>query len=247
MDSSPSSAGPALAADVAHVRSLVSASTGRLLERTATVGDPDWPGPSRLPGWSRAHVATHLARQADALGRLSEGALTGRPQAMYASPEQRDADIEAGADRPGAELQLDLKAADVALAKAMDALAAAGGWDRVVELRGGDQVPARVLPLARLSEVVLHHVDLDVGFDAADVDEATAELLLPWCAFRLRRRADFPRLQLLLPSGAEVSVGSLGEPARITGQTAQLLGWLTGRSDGQGLTGATGTNLPPFG
>ena len=47
--------------------------------------------PSLLPGWSRGHVVTHLARNADGLCRLLHGAETDQPKYMYASRE-RDVD-----------------------------------------------------------------------------------------------------------------------------------------------------------
>ena len=55
------------------------------------------------------------------------------------------------------------------LSQAFDELEA-DAWDAVVELRGGLKVPARLLPLARLLEVVIHHVDLDIGYEIADIE-----------------------------------------------------------------------------
>ena len=86
----------------------------------------------------------------------------------------------------------------------------------MVELRGGLQVPARLLPLARLLEVVMHHVDLDVGFEIADIDEATAAWLLEWSAFRLRKRDEFPRLDLPR-TRSRITVGSSGRPIAVRG------------------------------
>ena len=81
---------------LAAVRALVTASTQRLLGDTIGVDDDAWRSPSRLPRWSRGHVATHLARQADALGRLVDWARTGVRQEMYASPQVREDEIESG-------------------------------------------------------------------------------------------------------------------------------------------------------
>jgi hypothetical protein len=91
---------------LAAVRALVTASTQRLLGDTIGVDQEDWSGPSRLPRWSRGHVATHLARQADGLARLVEWARTGHRQEMYASLQAREDEIEAGAGRTGLELQV---------------------------------------------------------------------------------------------------------------------------------------------
>ena len=94
--------------------------------------------------------------------------------------------------------------------------------------------------------MVIHHVDLDVGYEITDIDTQTVEWLLEWCAFRLRDRDDFPKLQLTSDSGSTITVGSSGEPAAVTGSSANLLGWLTSRTDASGLTGAGGLQLPAF-
>ena len=228
------------------LRTLLAVSTQRLLGDTIAVTDEDWRGPSRLPGWSRGHVATHLARQADALRRVTEGARTGERQAMYASSEQRDAEIAAGADRSGLDLQIDLDTTAGHLGDAFDTLEELDAWDTEVELHGGLRCPARLLPLARLLEVVLHHVDLDVGLDMGDVDPATAEWLLEWCCFRLRHRDEFPQLRLVTDTGFTSNVGSSGASRTVSGSSAALLGWLTGRTGPETVEGTEALLLPAF-
>jgi maleylpyruvate isomerase len=232
------------AEELDRLRGLVTTATQRLLGDTIAVSDEDWNAPSRLPEWTRGHVATHLARQADGLTRLAEWARTGVRQEMYASPEQRTSEIEDGAGRTGLELQIDLDTAAGRLTEAFDALEAAAAWDSVVELRGGLQVPARLLPLARLLEVVIHHVDLDVGYEVGDIDGPTAEWLLEWCAFRLRHRDEFPKLELVSESGFTIAVGSAGQPITIRGTSANLLGWLMNRTDRSTVRGDEGLQLP---
>jgi maleylpyruvate isomerase len=225
---------------------LVASATQRLLGDTITVADDQWRAPSRLPGWSRGHVATHLARQADALARVIGGARAGTPVPMYDTPEQRDAEIAAGAARSGLELQIDLDTSAGALSELFEAVAQEKTWDQVVELRHGTRAPVRLLPLARMAEVVLHHVDLDVGIDVDDIDEPTAAWLLEWLALRLSSRRDFPKLRLLSDSGESRMVGTEGDVVEVRGGSAQLLGWLSGRSGGDTLQGADGITLPPF-
>ena len=108
------------------------------------------------------------------------------------------------------------------------------------------KVPARLLPLARLLEVVIHHIDLDIGYEITDIDTQTAEWLLEWCAFRLKERDGFPRLQLTSDTGFTTTVGSSGEPTAVSGASTQLLGWVTGRTDAAALTGAGGIQLPAY-
>jgi len=227
------------------LRGLVHAATQRLLGDTIAVGDEDWRAPSRLPGWSRGHVATHIARQADGMVRLTEWARSGQRQDMYASAEQREADINAGAGRTGLELQIDLDTSAGRLDQAFDKLDDAA-WDTIVELRSGTKVPARMLPLSRLLEVVIHHVDLDLGYTVDRIENTTAEWLLEWCAFRVREREEFPRLDLSAESGFSISLGSAGEPIAVSGTSANLLGWVMGRVDDSAVHGGQGLQRPPF-
>jgi maleylpyruvate isomerase len=228
------------------LRELVRTATQRLLGDTILVTEQQWRAPSRLPDWTRGHVATHIARHADALCRLTQWARTGDRHDMYPSPEHRSHEIEAGAGRSGLELQIDLDSSAGRLSSAFEELDAANAWDAVVEMRGGLQVPARLLPLSRLLEVVIHHVDLDIGYEITDIDNQTAEWLLEWCAFRLRNREDFPKLQLTSDSGVTTAVGSLGEPIVVSGSSANLIGWLLGRTDAYAISGGDALRLPPF-
>jgi maleylpyruvate isomerase len=236
--------GSAAAEQLDNVRGLVRQATQRLLGDTIAVSDDDWRGPSRLPDWSRGHVASHLARHADGMCRLVEWARTGERQDMYASAEQRRSDIEEGAGRSGLDLQIDLDTSAGRLAGAFESLDAADRWDAVVELRDGTRVPARLLPLSRLLEVIIHHVDLDIGYEVSDIDEQTAEWLLEWCAFRFRSKEEFPKVTLTSESGFTVTVGKVGEGRSVTGSSANLLGWLMNRIDASAVTGADDLTLP---
>ena len=64
--------------------------------QSARLTDTQIDGPSALPGWNRATLLTHLARNADALGNLLTWARTGVETPMYADPSSRAADIDAG-------------------------------------------------------------------------------------------------------------------------------------------------------
>jgi maleylpyruvate isomerase len=234
------------ATQLGTLRQLVRTATQRLLGDTISVSDDEWRAPSRLPDWTRGHVATHIARHADAICRLTEWARTGDRQDMYASPEHRASDIEAGSGRSGLDLQIDLDTSAGNLSSAFEELDAADAWDAVVEMRGGVRVPARLLPLARLLEVTIHHVDLDIGYEINDIDGQTAEWLLEWCSFRLGSREEFPKVQVTSDSGFTMAIGSFGEPVAVSGSSADLLGWLMGRTDASTVKGSDGLQLPPF-
>jgi maleylpyruvate isomerase len=134
-----------------------------LLTRMA---DAAFTAPSLLPGWSRAHVLTHLARNADAMINLLEWARTGVPTPAYSSAEQRDRDIEAGAAREPAAIREDVLASSDRLAVAVRGMPEAAWSVRV----GGAQhaVPASDVPWMRAREIWVHTVDLDVGASLAD-------------------------------------------------------------------------------
>lgn len=110
--------------DLARVRDWVRDGTTLFETTVAAVGDDELRAASTLPGWTRAHVVAHVARNADALVNLLTWARTGVPTPMYASPRQRAADIEAGARAEPARLRADLAAAHARLAAALDALPA---------------------------------------------------------------------------------------------------------------------------
>ncbi len=118
-------------------------------------------------------------------------------------------------------------------------------WDAVVEMRGAS-IPARLLPLARLLEVAIHHVDLDIGYEITDIDDQTVEWLLEWSSFRLGSREDCPKLQLTSDSGFSTTMGNVGDPVAVSGSSAQLLGWLMGRTDASTISGAEDLRLPAF-
>src|SRR5262245_17051281 len=87
----------------------IDAGTQRLTAAVAECDEAALRAPSALPGWSRGHVATHVARNAEAFVNLIMQAADGKPRPMYASVTARNEGIEAGADRPGPELVTDLR------------------------------------------------------------------------------------------------------------------------------------------
>src|SRR3954468_423604 len=103
---------PASPTGEVHAALLVlRASTGDLLAALASTrwSDADVAAPTLLPDWTRGHVLTHLARNADGIGRTLGGALRGEvvPRSPD-GPAGRDADIELGAKRPATELIADV-------------------------------------------------------------------------------------------------------------------------------------------
>lgn len=217
--------------------------TARLLTVAGTLDDAALAEPSRLPGWTRGHLLSHLARNADALLNV----LSGRP--MYASAEARGADIEAGAGLPAATLAEEVRLSAARLATALSEVA---DWEAVVELRDGVTDRAGRLPFRRLVEVELHQVDLGAGRELEDLSAEFTAAENAFLAERFTGHPDVPPL-LLRPdgSGALTSGRAAGpgeEPLTVSGTPADLLGWLAGRRapDGLKTDGGALPALPPL-
>ena len=210
-----------------HETSLLVSTAARLDDETITVG-------SLCDGWTRAHVLSHIARNADALGNLVGWAVTGTPRAMYDSPDSRDADIAAGATRGAEEIFTDLNDSAARFASAAASLEGAPEMAEV-EMRGGRMVRGAQLPTLRLMEVVFHHVDLDAGYTFADADPGFVKRAITIAVERFRARGQVPSITLL---GEEDETWALGDGAQqISGTNAALLLWLA-RGQRDALTSA---------
>jgi maleylpyruvate isomerase len=222
----------------------VDRATDRLLDTVSALAGDDASLPSLLPGWTRGHVLTHLARNADAQVNLLTWARTGTPLPAYASNAAREADIEAGADRPLDELLADLRASAGRWDEAVAAMPAQA-WTAVVQLRGGAEVPAAVLPWERLREVEVHHADLAAAYRTEDWPAAFTQRLLHEAAASLGARPQAPALVLRVTDlGREVKVGDPAGAVCVSGPACTLAAWLTGRRDGAGLTVSPDQPLP---
>ena len=143
----------------------------RLCERVIdSLEDEQYAEPSALDGWSRAHLVAHLAANAEALRNLSHWAATGEETPMYSSPEQRNADIEAGAARPPSVLRTWFHEEAGALAADLSRLTDEQ-WQSMVRTAQGREVAATQIPWLRAREVMVHAVDLDTGVTFADLPE----------------------------------------------------------------------------
>ncbi|MGW7379797.1 maleylpyruvate isomerase family mycothiol-dependent enzyme [Streptomyces sp. NPDC054794] len=226
-----------------HARDLASVrdATERLLTAVTKMDNASVAEPSRLPGWTRGHVLAHLARNADALVNV----LQGRP--MYASAQARDADIERDAPRP-----LDVQLADLRETAAgfQETGAAPADWSRTVELRNGVTDSASRVPFRRWVEVDLHHVDLGIGYELEDLPAEFVEREIGFLTERFGGHEAVPSISLTSEDGRIWTTGGGAEvdPVAVEGPAAELLGWLSGRRDGSGLTvkGGALPALPPL-
>ncbi|MBB4961442.1 maleylpyruvate isomerase family mycothiol-dependent enzyme [Micromonospora polyrhachis] len=232
-----------MTADPLLLMGEVDLATERLLQSAASLDEAGLAGPSLLPGWTRGHVLAHLARQADAMINLLTAARTGEDIPAYASPADREADIEAGAGRTLA-IHLDDLRESTARFAAVAAAMPVEAWAATVIARGGPRVAA-TLVWSRLREVEVHHVDLAAGYAPTDWPEACGHRLLHEVVTDLAGRSDVPPLVLTLDGAAhQLTIGEPDGAPTITGPVNELAGWLIGRSSGDGLTVTPAGPLP---
>lgn len=218
----------------------ITAATQALLATAARLDDAAVRAPSLLPGWTRGHVLTHVARNADGGTRLLTWARTGVESYEYPSLEARAAEIEDGAGRPAAALLDDVRHSAERFAEAF-ALMPDEAWERTVQWTTGARHPAARAADSRLTEVLIHHVDLDAGFTPRDWPADFTTRLLTSVTASFARREDGPDLHLrATDTGEEHGVGD----RLVTGPATYLLAWLLGRSDATALTGAAEITIP---
>jgi uncharacterized protein (TIGR03083 family) len=200
-----------------------------------------------LPGWTRAHVVAHLSANADAVGNLVYWAATGEPTPMYASSEQRGADIEAGSTRSGADLTAWFARSAAQLDAAMDALTAEQ-WQADVVTAQGRTVPASETPWMRSREVMVHAVDLGAGIGFADLP---VDFLDALCTDIAGKRSAGAGSAFAGPALVVVTtdadgcweIAGTGEPIGVHGTLAAVTSYLAGR-DASGAVTANGSPAP---
>ncbi|KHL16532.1 maleylpyruvate isomerase [Mumia flava] len=222
---------------------LVDSRTQALLTDLDALSADDLRAPCLLPGWTRAHLVTHLARNADALVNLFTWANTGVETRMYPSREQRDADIEAGAARSTDELLDDLTESSVRWIVTARSLPDEA-WSAVIE--GGahsTKYPATWIPMMRAGEVIIHHTDLGTGYVPDQWPAGWVGLALRDAATNLSDRAGEPIALRATDSGLGIGDGG---GRTVSGTQADLLAWVTGRATGPSLATVDG-DLPTLG
>jgi maleylpyruvate isomerase len=214
--------------DVARSEMVTRLQTARLalvehLQAMAAQGDDDPTVPSLLPGWTRGHVLTHIARNAEAFAHVLAGFDVGESRAAYPDGlDARNAAIEAGAGRPWPELVADV---DATAARYEEQLARQQRWEGHAVASSGALTAAIDVPHHRWRETLVHHADLgDAGFTAEDwppeyVREELRRMAMTWQARRPMGATDLPAEALAAPPHLR-------------------LAWLLGRAEIPGLPAA---------
>jgi len=239
--------------DPAPTLAQIDAATEHVLRTAARFTDADVRAPSLLPNWSRGHVLTHLARNADGGRNLLIWARTGVVTPEYPSMAARAGQIEAGAARSAAELQADVRDSAARFAEEYRRMPPEA-WTRPVRWTGGKQRPAARAADSRLTEVLVHHVDLAADYTPADWPPDFVRDLLARVASAFNARDDAPAMRLH-PTDTSADtytstdhvIGPVSAPVpapTIHGTQASLLAWLMGRHNGADLTVHGAPELP---
>lgn len=216
---------------------LIARADQALVRTVDALSDHEYAEPSQLPGWTRGHVVAHLALNAEGLAGVLHGAHIGRPQPMYATPEARDADIAELATAEPTELRERFLAATARFGEALEAMSESD-WDgRFERTPGGPDFALGNVVLMRLREVEIHHADLDAGYSAEDWPQDFRTILLESMTKR-----PYPAPFSVRPTDLDGTwhYGEGGGGPIVSGTSAALGWWLTGRGAGEGLTSDAG-------
>lgn len=220
-----------------HLLELIRRADHSLVRTVDGLPEAAYAEPSLLPDWSRGHVVAHLALNAEGLSRVLTGAHVGEPATMYDSPEARDTDIDELAAAPVGDVRSRLLAATTSFQQAVEAMHEKD-WDaRFERTPGGPSFAVANVPLMRVREVEIHHADLGAGYSPADWSTEFAVLLLDSMT---KRPYPAPFITDATDLGRAWSYGDGGGGPRVTGASADLGWWLTGRGACEGLTCDTG-------
>ncbi len=189
--------------------------------------------PSLCTGWSRGHVLTHIARNADGIADTLAGALRGEIVNRYPDGwEARNAAIDAGAARPFAELATDVGDSAERLDRVLGAVGEAGGWELPTEAGH----PAEHWLTARWKEVEIHRVDLDAGYTPDRWPPALVREQFEPVIGRLAGRIEGAVRVTVTAAGSllpdfvgRVWTAGTGDPIEVTGPDWAVLAWLVGR------------------
>ena len=210
------------------------------------MGDDAFAAPSTLPDWTRAHVLTHVARNADAMVNLLDWARTGTPTPAYAA-----ASSATPTSRPGRSARLPRSGRRrrlVGQAGRRGAGHAGAGVDGAVTSPKGEPMPAAESCGGGRARSGSTPSTSTPGRPSPTCPARCSTSCSPTSRGPSRRRPDFPPL-LLGPTDEPrtwaVGEGGVEAATEVRGPVAELAAWLVGRSKGRDLRTAEGKRPPP--
>jgi maleylpyruvate isomerase len=158
----------------------------------AVVGLDDEVGrqPSRLPGWTIAHVVAHVAANGDSVTRRLLGCIAGEVVDQYPGGLQgREREIEELSALPLSRLIGKVRDSNDEVLQTI-ARMPDDAWDRESRGVGGELRPAHAVVWSRWRECVVHQTDLGLGHSSADWPPALVARWLPDALAGLSDRAE---------------------------------------------------------
>lgn len=222
---------------------MIAHETERLVDTAASLANDAVLAPSLCEGWSRGHILTHVARNADGLARVCRAVLDGSGETMYAADDVRDADIAAGCRRSVRDLTADVRESAEQLAPLLARLGPEQVGASAERTPGGRRIAAEDVRYLRLRELVYHHVDLNAGFTFEHVAPELLALFLDETVTNLRRHDEATGLTIRTTEGDTHTVGD--GATHVSGTRAAVLAWLArGQTDGVRADGPL-PDVPP--
>ena len=190
--------------------------------------DNELDGDSLMPGWTRRQVVAHVASNARALGRLARWADTGIETVMYASVEERNAEITAGSILCSVALRDAWADSAVDLDRCWRELSA-DRWSNQVRNGQGAMIPLADSIWMRSRELWIHAVDLNNGAGFVDLPKEFLTRLLGDITRAWSARGDGIR-RLIATDWAHESFGDSDATENVAGSLADVAAWAAGRS-----------------
>ena len=237
---------------------LIEGSTARLSAAVARLEGPELDAPSLLPGWSRRTIVAHLTFVAAAYQRMTTDVLAARRTTTYpGGSAERERSLRSLDHLRPAEVCNRLRGAGASLLTQWRGLDRED-WARPLSGEAvGPMASSRLLAL-RLTELEVHHVDLDTGYPIgswpAGFVAACLPLRIAWLGPHHRSRpeadlevrgrwllraADLERAWVVEASGPTARCRATAPDERadavLTGAAADLLAFLLGRAPSRAL------------
>jgi maleylpyruvate isomerase len=228
-----------LRADVLRFVEQASAAQQRLITHVTGVTEEEARAPSPLPGWTRAHVLSHLMLNAKSHALMLRG---DTPRQYPGGPGQRAADIEAAAQTPAGTIVDELVQWSHEVVVVWNTI---DDWDREYEFGIGTS-PAWRSPWGRWIEVEVHRVDLDLGYQPSDWSDDFVREYLPGALDLGPRLPTDVHVHILGDDvGIETELGPADVSLRdVRGPGYAVLAWCLGRDVPDGTLRAREAGAP---
>ena len=193
----------------------------RLLQSLDSLTDDQCREPSALPGWTRGHVLSHLARNAESHVHVLQCAARGEVGEQYVGgAKARKEGIESHAN-DSAESLINAVRRSIYALEGQWAATNSEGWQGHGVNSAGASIAMSDIVFLRWREVEVHHADLALAFTFADWNSTYVRYeldrqVMMWRASKPMGLTPVPKIALQLPPN-------------------ERLAWFLGRTEVEGL------------